>query len=145
MKNDCIKREDAHDMVRLLTRYVNKEIHDQHGVNEMVDYDDVQSGLEKISAASAWISVKDRLPEQITHVIVTAINRNPVSYYMHIKGMPFVASAVYFRGSWFWWDCVIEDILSEYGRSPLNLVDAGIEITHWMPLPDPAKEDPHGT
>ena len=49
--DDYIKREDAHDKVRWLTRYVNKEIRDQHGVNEMVDYDEVQSGLDKIPAA----------------------------------------------------------------------------------------------
>ena len=66
MKDDYIKREDAKNMVRWLTRYVNKEIRDQHGVNEMVDYDDVQAGLDRISAANVapnehgeWLDLDD--------------------------------------------------------------------------------------
>lgn len=58
--DDYIKREDAHDKVRWLTRYVNKEIRDQHGVNEMVDYDEVQAGLDKIPAVDVRENVRGR-------------------------------------------------------------------------------------
>jgi len=47
---DCITRKAAHEMVRNLTRYVNVESREMHGVNEMVDYDAVQHGLDKLSA-----------------------------------------------------------------------------------------------
>lgn len=66
MKNDYITRERAHNMVSWLTRYVNKEIRDQHGVNEMVDYDEVQAGLDRIPAANVardehgeWLDLDD--------------------------------------------------------------------------------------
>lgn len=66
MKIDYIKREEAHNMVCWLPRYVNKEIRDMHGANELVDYDDVQAGLDKIPAAivaknvhGEWLDLDD--------------------------------------------------------------------------------------
>ena len=43
------------------------------------------------------------------------------------------------NGMWYWWSCVCEDFLAEYGRNEPDLVDSDIEITHWMPLPEPQK------
>ena len=87
-----------------------------------------------------WISVKDRLPEENKAVNVVWVNREPESYYQHIKDKPFVASAVFFRNNWYWWNATIEDVLAEYGRSDFDLFDESIEVTHWMPLPEPPME-----
>ena len=56
--DDCITRKAAHEMVRNLTRYVNVEIREMHGVNEMVDYDVVQHGLDKLPAADVVEAVR---------------------------------------------------------------------------------------
>jgi len=130
MKNDYIKREDAHDMVRSLTRYVNKEIRDMHGVNEMVDYDDVQSGLDKIPAASAWISVKDRLPEQSgLKVLVSAQTKNG-------KCNVFTAFLGYGAGKWY----TPDHTMMECPYKGQNEVSNRWTISHWMPLPESPRE-----
>lgn len=95
-----------------------------------------------------WISVKNRLPEELTPVNVVWVSHNPQPYYSKIKDVPQSnATAVYFCGRWYWWDAVIIDWLSEYGQYSReeSLVYKEIEITHWMPLPEPPEvEDGNG-
>ena len=94
-----------------------------------------------------WIPVTENtLPEDGIPVNVTWVNRKPEFYYSEIKDKPYTATAIYFRGKWFWYSCVIEDWLAEYGSNESFLanlqeaVDRDIEITAWMPLPEPNKE-----
>ena len=87
-----------------------------------------------------WISVKDRLPKENEAVNVVWINRNPPVYYQNIKGKPQVATGVYYNGLWYWWSAVIQDYLAEYGQRGTDFfekMDEAIEVTHWMPLPNP--------
>ena len=92
-----------------------------------------------------WIPCSERLPENNDPVNVTWVNHNPEVYYMDIKDKPYTATAIYFRGRWFWYSCVIEDWLAEYGSNESFLanlqeaVDRDIEITAWQPLPEPYK------
>ena len=92
-----------------------------------------------------WIPVTERLPKDGIPVNVTWVNRKPEFYYSEIKDKPYAATAIYFRGKWFWYSCVIEDWLAEYGSNESFLanlqeaVDRDIEITAWMPLPEPYK------
>ena len=87
-----------------------------------------------------WISVKDRLPDDLQEVIVTFKNHCPEYYYLHIKDKPLTGVCVYHRGKWYWYSQFTTDVLAEYGRHDIDKVDENIEITHWMPLPDPPKE-----
>ena len=64
-----------------------------------------------------WISVKDRLPEAGGYVVCIA-KRNPFSRFM-----PMVARIE--KNGW------VNPITEQYIS----------EVTHWMPLPDPHKEE----
>ena len=63
-----------------------------------------------------WISVKERLPEKAGRYLVCAVNR--------YGGDRQITAAYYQFGARF------------------HLVDL-YEVTHWMPLPEPPKEDNH--
>nr|DAL49819.1 MAG TPA_asm: Protein of unknown function (DUF551) [Caudoviricetes sp.] len=102
--------------------------------------------LEKLAAEKGekkpeWISVKDRPPEEAEPVNVTWVNHRPAPYYSKIKNVEQTATAVYFGGKWYWYSNVCVDMLEEYGRNAVDLLDENIEITHWMPLPKPMKEE----
>lgn len=45
-----------------------------------------------------WISVNDKLPENIEPVNIVWVNTNPKPYYADIKGKPFVATGHYCNG-----------------------------------------------
>lgn len=102
--------------------------------------------LEKLAAGKEakkpeWISVKDRPPEEAEPVNVTWVNHCPAPYYSEIKNVEQTATAVYFGGKWYWYSVICVDILREYGRNEADLLHEDIEITHWMPLPKPQKEE----
>lgn len=90
---------------------------------------------------SEWISVKDRLPDRLEPVNFVWVNNYPEPYYADIAGKPFVATGYYYSGKWWWYSAMCEDYLEEYGESELDAVDDCIEITHWMPLPEPPGEE----
>ena len=88
-----------------------------------------------------WIPVTERLPEEGAAVNITWVNHSPVIYYQHIKDKPQTATGVYYRGKWYWWSAVVQDYLAEYGKWEPDEMDAAIEVTHWMLLPEPPKGD----
>jgi hypothetical protein len=91
----------------------------------------------KRDAASPWHRVEDELPESNDAVNVVWVNRNPESYYADIKDKPFVATAHYHNGKWYWFSATCKDYLDEYGRCEVDEVDEDIDILYWMPLPSP--------
>ena len=93
-------------------------------------------GMEALQR-TRWIPVEERLPEELEAVNIVWKNNNPEPYYENIKGKTFVATGYYYNGNWYWFSAVCEDYLKEYGKCPMDLVDEGINITHWMPLPEP--------
>ena len=88
-----------------------------------------------------WIPISERLPEDNIPVNITWINRKPEAYYKKIKDVPFSATGVFFRGKWYWYSATCTDYLREYEECGWNLMDECIDVTHWMPLPEPHKED----
>jgi hypothetical protein len=87
----------------------------------------------------AWIPVSEAMPEDLETVLITWKNTQPEPYYQHIKDLPFTNPAVYYRGKWYWWDSTIQDFLAEYGErfGAIEPMDEFIEITAWMPMPEP--------
>lgn len=90
-----------------------------------------------------WIRAEDKLPPDYSAVNVVYVNRDPPNYYAHEKDIPHTGTAHYFSptGSWYWYSAICEDMLAEYGDSITDRVAEGIEITHWMPLPEPDCDD----
>lgn len=93
------------------------------------------------SAEADWIPCSERLPEDLAEVNVTWVNHDPEPYYDFVKDKPASASAVFYKGKWFWYSSVCADILAEYGKNDTDEVDNAIEILAWMPLPKPYRED----
>jgi hypothetical protein len=72
---------------------------------------------------------------------VTYVNHDPEPYYAFTKDKPATASAVYYKGNWYWYSSTCADYLGEYGRNDVDKVDDAIEITAWMPLPKPYRAE----
>lgn len=69
-----------------------------------------------------WISVEDRLPEQDTPVLITQHE------YVDVLKQRYFDVCVYLDGGW----------IDPHADSDYIEV---YEPTHWMPLPEPPKED----
>jgi hypothetical protein len=99
-----------------------------------------QKEIDELREKQRWIPVTERLPEERELVNVVWVNRVPEPYYEKIKGVPFSGTACFFGGRWYWDSPIVLDLLSEYGKDDPDLVDDAVDITHWMPLPEPPKE-----
>ena len=93
--------------------------------------------IDDAPAAPRWVRCEERLPENNDAVNVVWVNRNPESYYADIKDKPFVSTAHYHKGKWYWFSSTCKDFLDEYGRCEVDEVDKDIDILYWMPLPSP--------
>jgi len=90
-----------------------------------------------IEPEQRWIPVSERLPDDLAEVNVTWVNHKPEPYYDFVKDKPCTGSAVYYKGDWYWYSSVCADLLAEYGKNEIDEIDDAIEITAWMPLPEP--------
>lgn len=94
-----------------------------------------------IKKNQGWILCSERLPENYETVNITWINKKPAPYYEHIKDKPFMGTAIFHHGKWYWYSCVCEDYLRECGDSTCDRMDKDIEVIAWQPLPDPYKPE----
>lgn len=103
--------------------------------------DALQLAITALQNQPVWIPVSERLPEDYVPVNIAWVNHNPVSYYASIKDVTFTATGICYKGKWYWYSAVCEDYLKKYGeRYEANAVDADIEVTAWMPLPEPYRK-----
>lgn len=86
------------------------------------------------SADAEWIPCSERLPSDDEIVNITWVNHNPPPYYADIAEKPFVASGLRYRGKWYWYSSVCQDLHQNF-----DLIDKDIEVVAWIPLPKPYK------
>ena len=125
---------------KISSEKIEEFIEKQHSIDGMVSMHDFELWLEEQPRVGDWIPCSERLPDNNVPVNVTWVNRRPVSYYEDIKDKPFTATAVYYKGKWYWWDAVVEDRIAEHGDLGAKPIDIWIDVIAWMPLPPAYKE-----
>jgi hypothetical protein len=149
--DDLISRREAIDALNEQIEYCNKALgsfdispKDEYAVKvERASLEVYKEQLETLPSAQPephWIPVSERLPEELETVIITWKNHKPESYYSDIKDKPLTGVGIYHREKWWWWSAYAEDMLAEYGDSKADRMDEAIEVTAWMPLPEPYAE-----
>lgn len=97
---------------------------------------DIVLPLRELQEQNKWHLVADNdFPTDLEIVNVVWCNHNPPSYYQNIKDKRFVASAVYFKGKWYWYSSTCIDYLDEYGKNDFDLIDEDVEVIAWRELP----------
>ena len=150
LKYDAQEREKA--VVQLRKKWQDAEMfictmcgHFDHSTDGNIVYGNKECceivGYPYCKKFTPCISASVRLPKELEPVNVVWVNHNPAPYYRYMKDVPQKATAVYYRGAWYWWSCVCEDLLVECGANETDQVDDDVEITHWQPLPELPKEE----
>ena len=97
-------------------------------------YEMMAEAYEAEVTKSYWIPVTERLPELDKEVLVYAVGK--------IDG--FIGSSVYALTERFLFKFFPSSKGTEEWRSPWQYFMEDYEITHWMPLPEPPKEETNG-
>lgn len=126
--NDCISRQEAIEIVRHRCKRLTTAC--------VLAVTEIEQ-LPSVQPEPHWIPCSERLPEDISPVIITWKNTDPESYYQYIVGKHFTGTACYKGGKWYWYSSTTEDMLAEYGRYDSEEFDEAIECIAWMPLPEP--------
>ena len=101
----------------------------------------IRGNMAKQPTVNQWIPCSERLPDDNVPVLITWKNTDPMMpCYQDIKDVPSTDTGIYFRGRWYWWSCIAEDLLAETGRDDADWMSNFIDVIAWMPLPDPYKE-----
>ena len=149
LKYDAQEREKA--VVQLRKQWQDAEMfictmcgHFDHNIDGNIVYGNKDCGeivgYPYCKKFTPWIPASVRLPKELEPVNVVWVNHSPEPYHQEIKDVPQKATAVYYRDQWYWWSCLCEDLLAEYGADTLDWMDSDIEITHWMPLSELPEE-----
>ena len=136
----------AGDKLGIYYQYVQEKLGRSVMTHELA-YEEVQDAIKEaakedfIAIAKAdnnWISVKKKLPEKPgQYLTVSNSFAGPkliktLMFVKDLRGMDPYALERTSQPGWYEWD-------SEYGYYEYDTV------THWMPLPEPPKEDKHET
>lgn len=136
--DDLISRQQAIDAVKI-GAFSAATIYGRTDKGSTALHETVRAIKALPPAEPQWIPCSERLPDDLQEVNVTWVNHDPEPYYNFVKDKPFTATAVYYKEKWYWYSSTCADLLAEYGRNPNQEIDDGIEITAWMPLPEPYK------
>ena len=100
----------------------------------------ISEQLPSAQPEQRWIPCSERVPDDLSEVNITWINTDPEPYYDFVKNKPATGTAVYYKGDWYWYSSVTQDVLAEYGKMDSEKLDDAIRVIAWMPLPEPYEE-----
>ena len=100
-----------------------KQYCDQFSWNDPREEDALEAFIAGYQAAQQWISVKDRLPECSTGVLIY------VNFQAHNITFRYYTVALFNGTSW---DDNSRNFVTHWMSPPI--------VTHWMPLPKPPEE-----
>lgn len=139
--SDYIKRGDTMELINKCVSHTSpkaKVMDFRHGeINGLNWACDIIEAMPSADVAPKWIPCEERLPKDLEVVNITWINHRPATYYADIKDKPFTATAIHYRDKWWWYSPICEYLLAECGESECDEMDSDIEVTAWMPLPEP--------
>ncbi|MBR2697827.1 MAG: DUF551 domain-containing protein [Clostridia bacterium] len=115
--NDYVSRQAVIDYLM-----INMGWHDEDD-REIDDWDEKKPIITDLinGVPSGWISVKDRLPEDYQEVLFIGKNQH---------GNTYMAQRGHRNGN-DWYSAI----------SRINVYKENATVTHWMPLPEPPKEE----
>lgn len=102
----------------------------ENNYNVAVSFNENQAKyIESLGALPVWIPVTERLPEIYSPVLIKYLSAQD-----RTASPDFVDTAVMMPGDiWYWWEGDVGDCD----------ISVSCIITHWMPLPEPPKEEDH--
>lgn len=123
------KMKERHDMYAGCSYVGDKARQDELGA--------VMGDIVNAPTIGGWISVKDRLPDAAGYeCLVCAVNEN------YNQTHVFTAHTGY--GEPGWWTGNVH-YMSRVTSPSDNRLHPALNVTHWMPLPEPPKEEEHGS
>ena len=101
--------------------------------------DDIPTVAEDTNVPDKWVSVKDRMPENANKPGAFCPRYLVMTKYGVTEGWYNPDKGCWYVLLWFMFRYVEEDINLERADKPG--VASNVEVTHWMPLPEPPKGD----
>lgn len=119
-ENECVNKS-------ALIEWMRPYLHTGEPIPADVLISDIQMMSPTLTPPNEWVSMDERLPEKHSEYIVCACDEGePIDE--RIWGDTVVVCADYYDGTFTWYD----------GNTEYDISDIA---THWMPLPEPPKED----
>lgn len=133
IERECVTRQSpCNEKSKLCDRNCGECDIAQNDLELIEMYDFVISMIETLIGRSQWISVKDRLPDAAGYeCLVCAVNEN------YNQTHVFTAHTGY--GEPGWWTGNVH-YMSRVTSPSDNRLHPALNVTHWMPLPEPPKE-----
>jgi hypothetical protein len=118
--------------------YENKQESIMYKTRTMAEAERIGDALDVV-ADGGWIPVSERLPEEFKPVCISG---KPYDNYGHLQALAFLAGTrwEFLDDSFNWYDFGVLEGEAPQSKGELDEAEA-IYITHWMPLPDPPKQD----
>ena len=113
------------------------EAHD-NASNAGWEYNFYKDALEAVKNQPKWISVEERLPELFTDVLILVKETEFYGCYKEFSKSYLCQYVAQYDDEWFTFYCHGHKYIREAEEEPNA---DKLEVTHWMPLPQPPKEE----
>lgn len=102
-----------------------------------IQYNFYNDALEALENQPKWISVEERLPEEMEDVLILVKETEFYGVYKEFSKSYFCQYVGQYDGEWYTVYCHGHRYIADTAKQPNA---DKLEVTHWMPLPEPPKE-----